>query len=38
MSENQSNSNDTQEPIYSATKYVEYHVTFMSAVDEDIEI
>jgi len=36
MSENQSNSNE--EPIYSATKYVEYHVTFMSAVDEDIEI
>jgi hypothetical protein len=39
MSKNEPVSNEnTEEPIFSATKYEEYHVGFMAVVDEDIEI
>jgi hypothetical protein len=39
MSENKLISDkDAEGPIFSATKYEEYHVTLMSMVDDDIEM
>lgn len=39
MNENEIDSkNIMEEPIFSSTKYVEYHVTGQSIIDEDLEI
>ena len=39
MNKNVPVSNDTTEgPIFSATKYIDYHITGQSVIDSDIEV